>query len=119
MYRHEISKITAQLCIAIGRGEIMVGKEIRFALLSNWLEPLYDDFGWMKRAFSSRTVDKKLVEQQGILLRWFDRFLNKGDDCPNIQRAFEIWWRRAFIRQYSHETMGNSKLQVTVCDYTS
>ncbi|CAN1226939.1 BTB/POZ domain-containing protein At5g60050 [Linum grandiflorum] len=125
MYRHEISKITAQLCIAIGRGEIMVGKEIRFALLSNWLEPLYDDFGWMKRAFSSRTVDKKLVEdgigqtiltlpllqQQGILLRWFDRFLNKGDDCPNIQRAFEIWWRRAFIRQYSHETMGNSKLQ--------
>ncbi|GAB2274288.1 hypothetical protein Dimus_009054 [Dionaea muscipula] len=113
MYRHDISGITAQLCIAIGiRGQILVPRSTRYTLLSTWLEPLYEDFGWMRRACRP-SIDKKLVEdgvsqtiltlsmpqQQSILLKWFDRFLNKGDDCPNIHRAFEIWWRRAFIRQ--------------------
>ncbi|KAH7836795.1 hypothetical protein Vadar_005787 [Vaccinium darrowii] len=121
MYRHEISMITAQLCVAIGRGHILVPKDIRYSLLSTWLEALYEDFGWMRRA--NRSFDKKLVEdglsqtiltlplpqQQSILLNWFHRFLNKGDDCPNIQRAFEVWWRRAFIRQYVAE----SQLQIT------
>ncbi|XWS71760.1 hypothetical protein CRYUN_Cryun03dG0166500 [Craigia yunnanensis] len=128
MYRHEISRITAQLCIAIGRGNILVPKDSRFSLLSTWLEALYEDFGWMRRA--SRSVDKKLVEdglsqtiltlslrqQQVILLGWFDRFLNKGDDCPNIRRAFEVWWRRAFIRRYA-DVQDNSQLQITVCSY--
>ncbi|GAV71385.1 hypothetical protein CFOL_v3_14879 [Cephalotus follicularis] len=128
MYSHEISRITAQLCIAIGRGNILVPKGTRYSLLCTWLDALYEDFGWMRRA--CRSFDKKLVEdglsqtiltlpllqQQTILLNWFDRFLNKGDDCPNIQRAFEIWWRRAFIRQYSAE-QDNSHLQITVCDY--
>ncbi|KAK1265555.1 BTB/POZ domain-containing protein [Acorus gramineus] len=130
MYRHEISRITAQLCIAIGRGQLLVPKEDRFSMLQRWLDGLYEDFGWMKRACGS--VDKKMVEdglgqtiltlpleqQQAMLLNWFDRFLNKGDDCPNIQRAFQIWWRRAFVRQYgAHQDQ--SQMQIAVCDYPS
>jgi hypothetical protein len=128
IYRYEISRITAQLCIGIGKGNILVPKEIRFSLLSTWLEALYEDFGWMRRG--CRGVDKKLIEdglsqtiltlplfqQRILLLNWFDRFLNKGDDCPNIQKAFESWWRRAFIRKYSSEP-DNSQLQITVFDY--
>lgn len=130
MYRHEISRITAQLCVDIGRGHILVPKETRYLFLSTWLEALYEDFGWMKRA--SRSVDKKLVEeglgrtiltlpmpqQQSIMLNWFERFLHKGDDCPNIQRAFEVWWRRAFIRGCVSEP-DNSQLQLALCDYTN
>ncbi|KAG1365711.1 BTB/POZ domain-containing protein [Cocos nucifera] len=127
MYRYEISGITALLCIAIGKGQILVSKDARISLLRAWLEALYEDFGWMKSA--CRTFDKKMVEdglcqmiltlpmaqQQTILLRWFDYFLNKGDDCPNIQRAFEVWWRRAFVRQYAG-TQDRSGLQIVVCD---
>ena len=75
---HEISKITTQLCIAIGRGHISVPKDSRFSLLSTWMEA---HFSWMTR--SCRSVDKKLVEDgqfspfhclnKSILLTWFDR----------------------------------------------
>ncbi|CAA6654840.1 unnamed protein product [Spirodela intermedia] len=128
MYRFEISRVTAQLCVAVGRGQILVSREAKSSLLRTWLEALYEDFGWMRRA--SRTFDKKLVEeglcqtiltlpmpqQQAILLDWFDRFLNKGDDCPDIQKAFQIWWRRAFVRQYVGAE-DNSQLQVALCMY--
>ncbi|KAG6489431.1 hypothetical protein ZIOFF_050700 [Zingiber officinale] len=127
MYRFEISRITAQLCVAIGRGHILVSKDAKISLLRTWLEALYDDFGWMKRA--CRDFDKKMVEdglcatiltlpmveQQSILLRWFDCFLNNGDNCPNMQRAFVVWWRRAFVRQYQGD-QASSQLQNVVSD---
>lgn len=130
MYRYEISRITAQLCIAIGKGEILVSKDARFSLLQTWLEALYSDFAWMKRA--CRNLNKSMVEdglcktiltlpmaqQQTILMRWFDRFLKKGDDCPNLQRAFEVWWRRTFVRRYE-SGWDRSELQVAICDYSS
>lgn len=125
IYRYEISRITAQLCIAIGKGEILVSKEARHSLLQTWLEAIYNDFSWMKRA--CRTLNKNMIEdglcktiltlpmaqQQTILLRWFDRFLKKGDDCPNLQRAFEVWWRRTFVRRYERE-WDQSELQIAV-----
>ncbi|OIT20676.1 PREDICTED: BTB/POZ domain-containing protein At1g63850 [Nicotiana attenuata] len=111
LHRYEVSRVTARLFVGIGKGQLLASKDARCSLLQTWLVPFYEDFGWMRRA--SRGLDRHLIEdglsntiltlpmalQQEILTSWFDRFLNSGDDCPNIQRGFEIWWRRAFWRR--------------------
>ncbi|PKA46275.1 BTB/POZ domain-containing protein [Apostasia shenzhenica] len=139
MYRCEISRITTQLCVAVGKGEVMVGKEARLKVLRTWMEAVYEDFGWMKRAcrgFDRRTVEEGLsemiltlamAEQQDILMRWFDIFLKKGDECPNLQRAFRVWWRRSFVRRIAGRGGGGggggggehepSRLQIVACEY--
>ena len=122
MLRFEVSRVTARLCVAIGKGQVLCPVDVRNMLLRTWLNPLMDDFGWIQRSsssssstnspFKSSQLDKNVVEdgisqtiltlplkqQQDILLAWFDRFSNNGDNCPNLQRAFEVWWRRTFVR---------------------
>lgn len=131
VYRFEISRITAQLCVAIGRGQVLVPRDTRFSLLNTWLDGLYGDFRWMKRGvgcFDRKVVENGLsqtiltltmAQQQMLLLNWFERFLNQGDDCPNIHCAFEIWWRRAFVRQHVGGDLDCSQLQIAVCDHPS
>ncbi|KAK9698551.1 hypothetical protein RND81_08G112500 [Saponaria officinalis] len=115
VHRYEISRVTSRLFVGIGKGQLLASKDARCLLLQTWLVPFYDDFGWMRRA--SKGLDRHLIEdglsntiltlplawQQEILLAWFDRFLNSGEDCPNIQRGFEVWWRRAFWRRNTHK----------------
>ncbi|XWS38321.1 hypothetical protein CRYUN_Cryun19dG0121600 [Craigia yunnanensis] len=124
VHRYEVSRVTARLFVGIGKGQLLASKEVRCLLLQTWLVPFYDDFGWMRRA--SKGLDRHLIEdglsntiltlplawQQDILLAWFDRFLNSGEDCPNIQRGFEIWWRRAFWRRSGEQELSR-QLQVT------
>ncbi|KAI3860491.1 hypothetical protein MKW92_015331 [Papaver armeniacum] len=111
IHRYEVSRVTSRLFVGIGKGQILGPKEVRCLLLRTWLEPFYADFGWMRRAWKG--LDRHLIEdglsstiltlplawQQEILLAWFNRFLNSGEDCPNIQRGFQVWWRRAFWRR--------------------
>ncbi|KAK7358589.1 hypothetical protein VNO77_00523 [Canavalia gladiata] len=111
VHRFEVSRVTARLFVGIGKGQLLASKDVRCLLLKTWLVPFYDDFGWMRRA--SKGLDRHLIEdglsntiltlplswQQEILLAWFNRFLNSGEDCPNIQRGFEVWWRRAFWKR--------------------
>ncbi|XP_047328864.1 BTB/POZ domain-containing protein At1g63850 [Impatiens glandulifera] len=111
IHRFEISRVTARLFVGIGKGQLLASKDDRCKLLRIWLVPFYEDFGWMRRA--SKGLDRHLIEdglsntiltlplawQQEFFMSWFDRFLNAADDCPNIQRGFEVWWRRAFWRR--------------------
>lgn len=111
VHRFEVSRVTARLFVAIGKGQLLASKDARCMLLQTWLVPFYDDFGWMRRA--SKGLDRHLIEdglsntiltlplawQQEIMIAWFDKFLASGEDCPNIQRGFEVWWRRAFWRR--------------------
>lgn len=112
MYRHQISCVTSRLFVGIGKGEMLPSKDTRQLLLQVWLQPLIDDYSWLQHA--CRSFDRKVVEegigrtiltlpledQQTILLSWLGSFLKVGDNCPNLQRAFEVWWRRTFIRPY-------------------
>lgn len=124
IHRYEISRVSARLFVGIGKGQLLASKDSRCLLLQTWLVPFYDDFGWMRRA--SKGLDRHLIEeglsntiltlplawQQEILMAWFDRFLNSGEDCPNIQRGFEIWWRRAFWRR-NNESERPRQLRIT------
>ncbi|KVH90128.1 BTB/POZ domain-containing protein At1g63850-like [Cynara cardunculus var. scolymus] len=125
LHRYEISRVTARMFVGIGKGQLLASKDLRCLLLQTWLVPFYDDFAWMKRA--SRGLDRHLIEdglgntiltlplswQQEILMSWFDRFLNSSDDCPNIQRAFEVWWRRAFWRKNCQQPERSLQFRVT------
>lgn len=110
--RYHVSVITARLFVGIGRGEILPCKDTRHLLLKTWLEPLINDYSWLQHG--CRSFDRKVVEegigrtiltlpledQRNVLLSWLGSFLKGGDNCPNLQRAFEVWWRRTFIRPY-------------------
>ncbi|KAG1362389.1 BTB/POZ domain-containing protein [Cocos nucifera] len=131
IHRYEVSRVTSRLFVGVGKGQILVSKDARCLLLRTWLEPFYEDFGWMRRA--CKGLDRHLIEdglantiltlplavQQEILLAWFDRFLNSGDDCPNIQRGFEVWWRRAFWRRNGEPERPPQLRLAAVCENSS
>lgn len=117
--RYHVSCISARLYVAIGRGEMLPGKDTRQLLLQTWLQPLINDYCWLQhgcRSFDGKVVEEgigrtiltlPLEDQQSIMLSWLGSFLKIGDKCPNLQRSFEVWWRRTFIRPYV-EGQGNS-----------
>lgn len=120
MHRHLVSCVTARLLVAIGKGEALPSKETRRRLLDVWLQPLMDDYRWLQHG--CRWFDRTVVEdgigqtiltlpledQQAVLLAWLGRFLKAGDGCPNLQRAFEVWWKRTFVRPYAEQPGSSS-----------
>ncbi|KAK7386500.1 hypothetical protein VNO78_26774 [Psophocarpus tetragonolobus] len=118
--RYHVSCLSGRLYVGIGRGELLPSKDTRRLLLQTWLQPLMNDYNWLQHG--CRSFDRKLVEegigrtiltlpledQQSILLSWLGSFLKTGDSCPNLQRAFEVWWRRTFIRPYVENQEGNN-----------
>ncbi|XP_075514945.1 BTB/POZ domain-containing protein At3g50780-like [Primulina tabacum] len=110
--RHHVSSITARLFVGIGRGELLPFKDTRHLLIQTWLQPLINDYKWLLhgcRSFDRTVVEEglgrtiltlPLEDQQSILVSWLGSFLKSGEDCPNLQRAFEVWWRRTFIRPF-------------------
>ncbi|KAL8151882.1 LOW QUALITY PROTEIN: hypothetical protein V2J09_021690 [Rumex salicifolius] len=121
MTRFHVSCVTARLFVGIGKGELLPCKDVRLALLKKWLEPLMGDYNWLQhgcRSFDRKAVEEgigrtiltlPLEDQQRILLSWLGSFLKSGDKCPNLQRAFEVWWRRTFIKPHT-EQRGNHSL---------
>ena len=110
MVRYELSRISAILFIAMGTRKLHCQADSRSALLQAWFGPMLADFGWLQRCrkgLSMKTLEEAMgqalltlpLKQQYLLfMEWFRSFSKHGSECPNLSKAFQIWWRRSFLR---------------------
>ncbi|KAJ1288793.1 hypothetical protein BS78_02G115400 [Paspalum vaginatum] len=110
MIRYELSRISAGVFIALGKGKVQCRGEVRSLLFDGWFSIMLLDFGWLQRC--SKGLDLRSLEenlgrglltlplrqQQCFFEEWFQFYATKGAECPNLIRAFQVWWRRSFIR---------------------
>ncbi|KAG8100166.1 hypothetical protein GUJ93_ZPchr0013g33882 [Zizania palustris] len=110
MMRYELSRISAAVFIALGKGNMQCRGELRSLLFYRWFGPMLLDFGWLQRCSKGldvRSLEENLgqalltlplKQQQCIFEEWFKCFASRGGECPNLTRAFQVWWRRSFVR---------------------
>ncbi|KAK6150750.1 hypothetical protein DH2020_015682 [Rehmannia glutinosa] len=110
MVRYELSRVSAMLFIAMGTRKLHCPSETRLGLLGVWFRPMLLDFGWLQRckkgldmkaleeAMGQALLTLPLKEQYALFMDWFGCFSKNGTECPNLSKAFQIWWRRSFLR---------------------
>ncbi|XWS44728.1 hypothetical protein CRYUN_Cryun15aG0072400 [Craigia yunnanensis] len=110
MVRYELSRVSAILFIAMGTRKLHCRSEARSALLQAWFGPMLLDFGWLQRcrkgldvkaleeALGQTLLTLPLKQQYVLFMEWFQCFSKHGTECPNLGKAFQIWWRRSFLR---------------------
>ncbi|TVU51267.1 hypothetical protein EJB05_02678, partial [Eragrostis curvula] len=115
MIRYELSRISSTIFIAMGSGKLRCTGDKRFSIFQAWFRPMLVDFGWLKRypkGLNINTLEEgigqalltlTLKQQQVLFMEWFEAFSEQGRECPNLMRAFQVWWRRSFVR-----TLGSS-----------
>ena len=110
MVRYELSRVSAILFIAVGTRKMHCRSEARLGLMQAWFRPMLMDFGWLQRC--KKGLDMKALEeamgqalltlplknQYTLFMEWFRCFSKHGTECPNLSKAFQIWWRRSFLR---------------------
>ncbi|CAA2934187.1 Hypothetical predicted protein [Olea europaea subsp. europaea] len=110
MIRYELSRVSAMLFIAMGTRKLHCRSEARLGVLRVWFRPMLLDFGWLQRcrkgldikaleeAMGQALLTLPLSEQYTLFMDWFLCFSKNGTECPNLSKAFQIWWRRSFLR---------------------
>lgn len=110
MVRYELSRVSAVLFVAMGTRKLQCQAESRFMLLNSWFSPMLLDFGWLQRcrkglnvreleeAMGQTLLTLPLKQQDALFMEWFRCFSKHGTECPNLSKAFQIWWRRSFLR---------------------
>lgn len=110
MVRYELSRVSAVLFIAMGTRRLHCRSESRSGLLLAWFGPMLLDFGWLQRcrkgldmkaleeAMGQTLLTLPLKQQYMLFMEWFQCFSKHGTECPNLSKAFQIWWRRTFLR---------------------
>lgn len=110
MIRYELSRISAGVFIALGKGKVQCRGDLRSLLFYVWFGPMLLDFGWLQRCSKGldvRSLEENighalltlsLKQQQFLFEEWFQCFASRGAECPNLTRAFQVWWRRSFVR---------------------
>ncbi|KAF8377108.1 hypothetical protein HHK36_030481 [Tetracentron sinense] len=112
MVRYELSRISAWVFIALGTGKLHCRSETRLGVLQAWFGPMLADFGWLQRcrkgldvkaleeAMGHTLLTLPLKQQYLLFMEWFECYTKHGTECPNLSKAFEIWWRRCFLRGF-------------------
>ncbi|KAL5555547.1 hypothetical protein UlMin_037783 [Ulmus minor] len=110
MVRYELSRVSAVLFIAMGTRKLHCRTESRSGLLQAWFGPMLLDFGWLQRcrkglniraleeATGQALLTLPMKQQYELFMEWFRDFSKHGTECPNLSKAFQIWWRRSFLR---------------------
>ncbi|XP_072978397.1 BTB/POZ domain-containing protein At2g13690-like [Typha angustifolia] len=110
MVRYELSRITAAVFTSMGRGRLHCRGDKRFNIFQAWFRPMLMDFSWLR--ICSKGLDIRMLEeslgqslltltlkqQESLFMEWFQFFSKKGKECPNLSKAFQVWWRRSFVR---------------------
>ncbi|KAI3896032.1 hypothetical protein MKX03_031976 [Papaver bracteatum] len=110
MVRYEVSRISASVFIALGKGMLLCPSDSRCGVFLSWFRPMLSDYGWLQRC--KKGLDVKVLEEsmgQALLMlpmkhqhmffmEWFESYSKNGAECPNLSSAFQIWWRRSFLR---------------------
>ncbi|CAA6668446.1 unnamed protein product [Spirodela intermedia] len=104
MLRFELSRVSAAVFEALGRGRLHCPAPLRWRVLRAWFGPMLVDFGWLGRR--PRGLDLRSMEDslgRALLVDWFAFFSSSAaGDCPNLSAAFQVWWRRSFLRRPPH-----------------
>ncbi|GAV60380.1 hypothetical protein CFOL_v3_03911 [Cephalotus follicularis] len=110
MVRYELSRVSAVVFIAMGTRKLHCRSDARSGLLQSWFGPMMSDFGWLQRckkgldikaleeAMGQTLLTLPLKQQYMLFMEWFRCFSTHGTECPNLSKAFQIWWRRSFLR---------------------
>ncbi|KAF8011956.1 hypothetical protein BT93_I0166 [Corymbia citriodora subsp. variegata] len=110
MVRYELSRVSANLLIAMGTRRLHCHSEVRAGLFQAWFGPMLLDFGWLQRcrkgleiklleeAMGQTLLTLPLKQQYALFMEWFRCFSKHGSECPNLSKAFQSWWRRSFLR---------------------
>ncbi|XP_058786523.1 BTB/POZ domain-containing protein At2g13690-like [Vicia villosa] len=110
MVRYELSRVSATLFVAMATRKLQCWMEARSGLLQAWFAPMLLDFGWLQRcrkgldikvlqeAMGQTLLTLPLKQQHTLFMEWFHHFSRHGTECPNLSKAFQIWWRRSFLR---------------------
>lgn len=110
MIRYELSRVSAMFFIAMSTRKLHCQSDSRLGLIRAWFRPMLLDFGWLQRckkgldmkaleeAMGQALLTLPLKEQYVLFMDWFCCFSKHGTECPNLSKAFQIWWRRSFLR---------------------
>ncbi|KAK4264757.1 hypothetical protein QN277_025888 [Acacia crassicarpa] len=110
LIRYELSRVSAMLLVALGTRKLHCRLEARSGFLQAWFGPMLLDFGWLQRcrkglaiktleeAMGQTLLTLPLKQQHMLFMEWFRYFSKHGTECPNLSKAFQIWWRRSFLR---------------------
>ncbi|KAK9096335.1 hypothetical protein Sjap_021832 [Stephania japonica] len=115
MVRYEISRISAAVFVALGRGKLQCPTETRCRFVEAWFEPMIADFGWLRRC--KKGLDIKLLEdaigqllltlpmklQQQLFMEWLFSYSKQGREFPNLAKAFQTWGRRSIFRSHGRD----------------